>query len=61
MPFHVQPVLRAREEAWESFGLIATLDTVEVTQYKASQGVTIPPKQNPLFVVKVGTSTYTPA
>ena len=37
MPLWVQPLLRFRQEAMESNGLIQTRDSVEVTQYKAAE------------------------
>jgi hypothetical protein len=60
MPLHIQPTLRAREDAAESFGLIQDLDSLGVDQLEAAEGVTRV-KDVPLFTVKYGTSTYTPS
>lgn len=38
MPWHFQPVIRAREEAEETETLIKTLDSGGVTQIKADEG-----------------------
>lgn len=35
MPMHIQPLIRAREEAEESNGLIQTMDSVGLTRWKA--------------------------
>lgn len=37
MPIHVQPSLRAREEALETLGLIVSLDSQGVTLEKAAE------------------------
>lgn len=37
MPIHVQPALRAREEAMEAAGLIQPLDSLGVTLQKAAE------------------------
>lgn len=54
MPIHFHPVLRSLEEALESEGLIATLDSAGVTVKKAAEAATPPnPKVVPVAYTRI--------
>lgn len=59
-PIHVAPVIRAREEAFETEGLIKTLDSAGVTVKKAQEAAGTSPKVVPVaFTLKVRGNSYT--
>ena len=47
MPIHIQPLLRAREEAMEQAGLIQKIDSAGVTIQKAKEASHTHPKVVP--------------
>jgi len=61
MPWHFQPLLRAREEAFELEGLIKTLDSVGITRRKAEETAVSKTKLVPKIVIKIRKNSYTPS
>ena len=59
MPLHVQPVIRFLEEVKESEGVIVSMDSVGVTQYKAAENAGTKPKIVPLLTYFAGKGKYT--
>lgn len=61
MPWHSQAVIRTREEAWESFGIIQSQDTQGVTILKYEESNGLRTELVPKFVVYSNNSSYTPS
>jgi len=61
MPLHIQPKLRALEEARESNGLVQTQDSRGVTIQKAKENAATVTKLVPKETIWIRGSKYTPA
>lgn len=62
MPLHIQPSLRAREEALEAAGLLLSMDSVGVANQKSAEAVGLVAKVVPKTTYSFGggaTITYT--